>query len=289
MPAITQRIEGKKARVGDFEVNRALPQVARRFVGPFCFVDHMRGEFTGPSSGVGPHPHIGLSTVTWLFEGEAIHRDSLGTEQRITPGEVNWMTAGRGIVHSERPPPGVTNGRMHGLQVWVALPADLEECEPSFQHVGAADLPKFEKEGVRVDVVLGTWNGLTSPVRLSSPLEYFVTTFEPGADLELGVPPAGHERALYVAEGNVSVEGTSYDAGSSLIASPDVSVCLSANTPARVAVFGGAPLESPRHLLWNFVSSRRERLQQAKEDWMAGRFPKVPGDDGPLIPFFSNG
>jgi redox-sensitive bicupin YhaK (pirin superfamily) len=234
--------------------------------------------------GVGPHPHIGLSTVTYLFEGSALHRDSLGTQQLISPGDVNWMTAGRGIVHSERPPAD-TLGRpatLHGLQVWVALPLEAEDAPPSFQHVPKAQLPLQESAGASSRVVLGTWHGAQSPVRLASPTFYVVSQLEQGAELELSTEHA--ERAVYVVSGAVGVGGEAFEKGDLAVLTPGEAGCVTALTAATVAVLGGAPLEGPRLMWWNFVSSRRERLEQAKADWQHRRFPLIPGDSADRIP-----
>jgi redox-sensitive bicupin YhaK (pirin superfamily) len=284
---VSLKLRGKKSPVGDFEVLRALPQIERRFVGPFCFFDHM-GPHTAVGTrggGVGPHPHIGLSTVTLLFEGSALHRDSLGTVQRITPGDVNWMTSGRGIVHSERTPEELIgqSSTMHGLQVWVALPKELEECEPSFQHAPASTLPRMEENGVKLSVALGDWLGARSPIRLPSPTFYVIAELEQGSELEL---PAHHpERALYVVDGDVTLDGQSFSRGELAVLTPHETGAVTALTPARIAVFGGAPLDGHRHLSWNFVSSRPERLKQAREDWKQNRFPLIPGDSDERIPF----
>jgi redox-sensitive bicupin YhaK (pirin superfamily) len=286
MPALTHVLDGTKAPVGDFSVIRALPKAERRFIGPFCFLDHMGpstqvGEAT---SGVGPHPHIGLATITYLFEGEVLHRDSLGTVQRIRPGDVNWMSAGRGIVHSERPPPDRFGAPMtlHGLQLWVGLPTALEESEPSFQHASAEALPRFDDAGVRARVVLGSWRGASSPIRLASPTVLLVAELDAGATLEL--PAEVSERGVYVVSGDVGLDGTSLRAHQLGVLAPGVETCATAVTPARVAVVGGEPLDGPRFMLWNWVSSRRERLEQARLDWRHGRFPRVPGDDDARIP-----
>jgi len=276
----------RAAPVGDFEVQRVLPQRERRFVGPVCFLDHF-GPHTSvgtATSGVGPHPHIGLATVTYLFEGQALHRDSLGTEQLIRPGDVNWMTAGRGIVHSERTPPA-WQGRpltSHGLQVWVGLPLLAEEAEPSFQHAPRAALPVLEAPGVRGAVVLGTWGGSTSPIRLASPTVYAVAALEAGARWALEA--AAPERALYVVEGRCRLEGRELAAHQLAVLAPGTVPQLVALAACRVAVLGGEAFPEPRYLWWNFVSSRKERLQQAREDWTARRFPVVPGDELDRIP-----
>ncbi|MDP3157375.1 MAG: pirin family protein [Archangium sp.] len=280
MGLISLRLTAKPAQVADFPVRRALPQRERRLVGPFCFIDHM-GPHTAvglAGGGVGPHPHIGLATVTYLFEGETLHRDSLGTEQVITPGDVNWMSAGSGIVHSERTPKSHVGkqGVMHGLQVWVALPAELEESAPSFQHVSKAALPFSFDEGVGLRVVLGDWLGSRSPVKLASPTVYAMAELLPGAALEL--PAQYPERGFYVVEGEVGVDGASFTAGEVAVLTPGASGFMTAFTKSRVAVFGGEPLEGPRFMWWNFVSSRKERLAQAKDDWKDRRFALIPGD-----------
>ena len=286
MGLVALKLTGKRAQVGDFPVRRALPQVGRRLVGPFCFLDHM-GPHVAPGTaggGVGPHPHIGLATVTYLFEGEVLHRDSLGSEQLITPGDVNWMFAGRGIAHSERTPAHLV-GRpnpLHGLQVWVALPQQLEESAPTFQHVPRADLPASTDGGVSLRVVLGAWEGATSPVRLASPTFYAVAELEPGAELPL--PTQYSERALYVVDGAVGVEGASFETGELAVLTPGATGQVDAITRSRVVVFGGEPLEGPRFMAWNFVSSRKERLEQAKADWKHHRFPLIPGDSEDRVP-----
>ncbi|MBL9038608.1 MAG: pirin family protein [Archangium sp.] len=281
------RLKAAPAPVGDFEVQRVLPQRERRFVGPICFLDHF-GPHTGvgdANSGVGPHPHIGLSTVTYLFDGETLHRDSLGTEQLIRPGEVNWMTAGKGIAHSERTPPPRWGQPMtsHGLQVWVGLPQALEESEPSFQHVARSDLPRWASDEVELDVVLGRWGSLVSPVRVTSPTFYVVASLENGGRLD--VPTEFSERAVYVVEGSVCVGDEVFSAHEVAVLDAGRSVEVSAPHRARVAIFGGEPLDGPRYLLWNFVSSRKERLQQARTDWIQRRFPLIPGDADTRIPF----
>ncbi len=286
MSLISLKLFAKPAQVGDFPVRRALPQREHRLVGPFCFLDHM-GPHTATgveNGGVGPHPHIGLATVTYLFEGEALHRDSLGSEQLITPGDVNWMSAGRGIAHSERTPKNRVGTAIpfHGLQVWVALPAALEESAPSFQHVGKAELPFSEDNGCSLRVVLGDWQGARSPVRLASPTAYVVAELEPRGQLEL--PAQYPDRAIYVVEGEVELDGTPFVAGEIGFLTSGQAGCLTAFTNARVAVFAGEPLEGPRYMWWNFVSSRRERLEQAREDWKHRRFALIPGDSEDRIP-----
>jgi redox-sensitive bicupin YhaK (pirin superfamily) len=288
MPLVETRLAGRPAPVGDFTVRRVIPQRDRRFVGPFCFLDHM-GPHTSMGTadgGVAPHPHIGLATVTYLFDGEVLHRDSLGTEQRISPGDVNWMTAGNGIVHSERTPTSLL-GRsytLHGLQFWVALPLGREEGPPSFQHAARASLPFIEEAGVSLRVVLGQWRSLRSPVELASPLTLAVAELDAGAELELDT--LHPERAVYVVDGDVRLGSEGFTGGELAALGAGEPGAVTAVTNARVAFMAGPPLDGPRHLLWNFVASSREKLVQAREDWIAGvRFKDVPGDPGPRIPF----
>jgi redox-sensitive bicupin YhaK (pirin superfamily) len=266
--------------LGGFHVRRALPQAKRRMVGSFLFFDQMGPKAFDRNQGldVRPHPHIGLATVTYLFEGEILHRDSLGNVQRIKPGEVNWMTAGRGIVHSERTAPDVraAGGNLFGIQLWVALPKAHEEIEPSFSHTAAAELPLIEDAGVSLRVVLGSMFGARSPVPLLSDLYYGAATLEENARLPM--PAEAEERAVYVAEGAVTVAGERFEPGSMLIFRQGDAAFLQALTASRVLLLGGAKADGPRHLYWNFVSSSEERLLQARADWRAGRFAKVPGE-----------
>ncbi|HET9452002.1 MAG TPA: pirin family protein [Aggregicoccus sp.] len=266
----------------DFQVRRALPTARRRMVGPFVFFDQMGPARFSPGQGldVRPHPHIGLATVTYLFEGEILHRDSLGSVQRIQPGAVNWMTAGRGIVHSERTAPDVraSGGSLFGIQLWVALPRAHEERAPDFVHTPESALPVLEGEGVHVRVILGAQYGAQSPVQVHSSMFYAAATLQPGARLAL--PPSHEERAVYVAEGGASVGGEHFEPGALLLFRKGDAVTLAAPpaAPARLLLLGGEPMDGPRHLFWNFVASSPERLRQAKEDWRAGRFPPVPGE-----------
>lgn len=287
MSILELKMDGKVAPVGDFTVTRALPQVARRFVGPFCFVDHMgpHAAVGSVDGGVGPHPHIGLSTVTYLFEGEVLHRDSLGTEQLIRPGDVNWMTASRGIVHSERTPAHLVGKptSMHGLQVWVGLPTALEEGDPSFQHAPKSSLPRLEENGVNACVVLGDYLGEKSPVLVSSPLFYVVAELEPGARLELSAQFP--ERAVYVVDGSVMLGDDTLKGRQVGVLKTGDEGTVTALTSTKLAFFGGEPLDGPRFMMWNFVSSRKERLEQAKRDWIDRRFPLVPGDEHDRTPF----
>lgn len=272
--------------IGGFEVRRALPSARRQMVGPFIFWDQMGpARFPlGEGLDVRPHPHIGLATLTYLFDGEIMHRDSLGTAQPIRPGEVNWMTAGRGIVHSER-----TDGELrpagaalYGIQAWVALPKAHEEVAPSFAHLGAGDLPTIEGEGKRVRVVAGTLWGKTSPVPSYSEMIYADAILETGA--QLAIPAEHEERAVYVVEGTVSVSDDRFEYGQLLILHPGDGVVVEAVSRARVLVLGGEPMDGPRFIWWNFVASSKERIEDAKADWQARRFAIVPGDEQEFIP-----
>ena len=231
-----------------------------------------------------PHPHIGLATVTYLFEGELLHRDSLGSQQLIRPGDINWMTAGRGIVHSERTTPERRRqgSRLHALQLWVALPMALEESEPSFVHYPGATLPELNVAGARLRVLAGTAYGVTSPVRASSPLFYVDAAMPAGSELTL--PSEHEERAVYVIDGALGCGAERAEAGRMLVFAPEAKVVVRAEPATRVVLVGGAPLEGGRHIFWNFVSSSRERIEQAKRDWKEGRYPKVPGDEVEFSP-----
>src|SRR5918994_1335223 len=266
--------------IGGFEVRRALPSAERRNIGPFVFFDQMGPAEPAPGSGIDvrPHPHIGLATVTYLFAGTIIHRDSLGSIQSIEPGAVNWMTAGRGIVHSERSDNELRKQRqkLYGIQIWVGLAKQHEETAPDFTHYAAAALPLIEDEGKTVRVVAGSLFGKTSPVKTFSKLFYGDTVCQPGALLSLD--KEHEERAIYLLEGNVEVAGQVFEPGRLLVFSSGDAVTVKAMSAARMLLLGGAPLDGPRHLWWNFVSSSRERIAQAKADWKAGRFAPLPGD-----------
>jgi len=273
------RIVPRVRDLGDgFQVRRALPSPACRSVGPFVFFDHMGPVALAPGQGldVRPHPHIGLATVTYLFEGEILHRDSLGNVQPIRPGEVNWMTAGRGIVHSERTPPELraSGTRLSGLQVWVGLPAAAEETEPAFAH--HEGLPVIEDNGVTVRLILGDLLGLSSPVATLSPTFYADVSLTAGRRMALPTDP--DERGIYVVRGQIELAGHVHGAGEMLVLETGIETLVASAAGARFVAFGGAPLEGPRHVWWNFVSSREERIREAAEDWKAGRFPNVPGD-----------
>jgi redox-sensitive bicupin YhaK (pirin superfamily) len=270
--------------VEGFKVRRVLPSVRRRMVGPFIFLDQMGPEILGAGRGldVAPHPHIGLATVTYLYAGELLHRDSLGTVQFIRPGEVNWMTAGGGIAHSERTPAEArqADSELFGIQSWVALPLKDEESAPDFAHHEASELPVVEGEGQRVRLIAGSLYGARSPVRTLSEMFYADATLAP--DSVLDVPVEYEERAAYVVEGSVEVipERDVYVAGQLLLLRPGAEVLLrcAGASAARLMLLGGAPLEGKRHIWWNFVSSSPERIEQAGEDWRAGRFAPVPGE-----------
>jgi redox-sensitive bicupin YhaK (pirin superfamily) len=265
---------------GGFLVSRLLPSARRRSVGPFVFFDHFgpATEQPGLNHDVRPHPHIGLATVTYLFEGAMMHRDSLGNAQRIEPGAVNWMSAGRGIVHSERKPDDL-KGRsylQHGLQLWVALPRDHEEDEPSFSHTPASEIPELRVGDGRVRVLVGEAFSARSPVRPAAPTLCLDIQLPDAGALDL--PPLAPEMALYPVQGGVAVNGRSIEAGAMAVLEPGEPVRLTARGETRLAVVGGEPLDGPRYLWWNFVSSRRERILQASADWEAQRMGGVAGD-----------
>jgi len=266
--------------LGGFEVRRALPSAERRNIGPFVFFDQMGPAELAPGSGIDvrPHPHIGLATVTYLFEGTIVHRDSLGSVQAIEPGAVNWMTAGRGIVHSERSDNELRQRRqkLYGLQIWVALPRRYEETDPDFTHYAADLLPQIEGEGKTVRVIAGSLFGRASPVKTFSKLFYGDTVCRPGASLSLNNEYA--ERGIYLLEGDVDIHGQRFEPGRLLVFSSGDEITIKAVSAARFVLFGGEPLDSPRHLWWNFVSSSSARIEQAKSDWKNGRFAPVPGD-----------
>ncbi|MFO1101198.1 MAG: pirin family protein [Xanthobacteraceae bacterium] len=278
--AIAQVIVPRTGDLGGFQVRRALPSKQRRMVGPFIFLDEMGPvEFrSGQGLDVRPHPHIGLATVTYLFAGEIMHRDSLGSVAAIRPGEVNWMTAGRGIAHSERTAPDHRRDGepLHGLQCWVAMPAALEESTPAFIHHDAAELPVEAGDGKTVRVIAGSLYGKTSPLVTPSPTIFADVTLAAGARLPLDAD--AEERAIYVVSGEIDIPGDRFSAGQLLVFRPGDRITVTAAAPTRLAILGGAAMDGPRHIWWNFVSSRRDRIEAAKTDWKSGRFDAVPGD-----------
>ena len=279
-------IDQRRRDLGGFEVGRVLPFARRRMVGPFVFFDHMGPINFAPgisrSVDVRPHPHIGLSTVTYLFDGEIMHRDSLGSEQVIRPGEVNWMTAGRGITHSERfERARREGGPMHGIQAWVGLPAEYEEIEPAFQHCGPNELPTFESDGLWARVVAGEAFGAKAAVRTHSPLFYVHWRLAAGARAQLDAQYP--ERAAYIAVGSLEVEGKIFEAGRMLVFASGQPIVLAAVTPAIVMLLGGESI-GERFIEWNFVASLRSRIEQAKADWREGRMKLPVHDTAEFVP-----
>jgi hypothetical protein len=271
-------IEPKQKDLGGFSVRRILPSPKRRMVGPFIFFDHMGPAEFPPGQGiqVRPHPHIGLATITYLFDGEIIHRDSLGFLQPIQAGAVNLMTAGRGIVHSERAGDDLhTASRLHGIQSWMALPTDMEECEPAFLHYAAGVLPQIDVDGVKVRVIIGEAYKQASPVMAYSPMLYLDCQLPRESTLTL--PESYRELAVYVVSGDVRIDQHNYADGVMAVACSDRQVRLKARENSHVMVIGGEPV-GDRHIWWNFVASSRDRIKKAKADWKEGRFDKVPGE-----------
>ncbi|HEX8038659.1 MAG TPA: pirin family protein [Chryseosolibacter sp.] len=281
-------IEARKATLGPaMEVKRILPFRSRRMVGPFIFMDHAGPVTLQPDIGstmdVLPHPHIGLSTVSYLFAGEVTHRDSLGVRQVIRPGEVNWMTAGRGIAHSERfeDPAALAGGSLEMIQTWVALPEKDEEAAPSFDNYSSASLPVFTDKGVWMRLIAGDALGLKNNVRTLSPLFYLHVMLEPGA--KFGLPRGHSERAIYVAKGSIELSGTTYSAGQMLVFTAGADPTIIAKEPSTLMLLGGEPV-GERFIWWNFVSSRKERIEQAKADWKEGRIVLPPNDNKEFVP-----
>ena len=283
MSNINLIIEERSRDIGNFMVGRLLPFRKKRMVGPFIFIDHM-----GPKSlakdenlDVPPHPHIGLSTLTYLFEGEIIHKDSLGTEQLIKPGAVNWMTAGKGIVHSERTPDKLRNTEtnLHGLQIWVALPLDKENMEPTFTHTEAEELPSWQEDGIHYKLIAGSAFHKVSPVPVHSDLYFIEIKAQEKRTLNIGNELYG-ESAIYILEGEISTEDQSFRNKQILVAK-DSSLCqFTIHENTTIYIFGGHPFEEERKIYWNFVASSQETIDKAKEDWKSGKFPKIPNEEG---------
>lgn len=281
MSNVSLIIEERPRNIGNFMVGRLLPFREKRMVGPFAFIDHMGPAEMSASENmdVAPHPHIGLSTLTFLFEGSVMHKDSLGTEVEITPGQVNWMTAGKGIVHSERTPKRLRDKpkRMHGLQIWIALPKELEDMEPTFFHADENELPAWEQKGVSFKLIAGEAFGRKSPVPVYSPLYYLELKSKEQTTVSIGKELFG-ESALYILEGSISSEGNTYTPKHILVAK-DSTLCefeMAANT--TIYIFGGEPFAEERFIYWNFVSSSKEKIEAAKTRWQAQQFPPVPGE-----------
>lgn len=272
--------------IGNFAVRRALPFRKKRMVGPFIFWDQMGpGEFlSGQGMDVLPHPHIGLSTVTYLLEGSIDHKDSIGSDLRILPGDVNLMTAGSGIVHSERTGPDVRlhPSRIFGIQSWLAQPLAHENGSPEFHHIGRADLPRFEETGVNGQLIIGNFQGMSSPVPMQWDTLYLNLYLDKGK--LFGIPKQTEERALYVMHGRIEIGGVTYEPAQMLVLRPGDDVIVKAIDDVHMMVLGGAVMDGPRYIYWNFVSSDKERLEQAKRDWKIGNFPKVPGDEQEFVP-----
>lgn len=284
-------IESRPRDLGGFAVRRALPSTQRRHVGPFHFFDHMGPVDFGPGQGIDvrPHPHIALATITYLLEGEFVHRDSVGSEQPIRPGDVNWMVAGRGVVHSERTAPEVRarGARMHGIQTWVALPQHDEEIEPRFEHHPRLTMPVVSRHGAELHVIAGTAYGAEAPTGVLSPTLYVHAQLDAGATLP--IDDEHEERAIYVIDGSIDCDGKRFGAGAMIVIHPRAHVAVQAIGKTNLMLIGGAPLDGPRHIYWNFVASSKERIERAKVDWREGRFPKIPGDDTEFIPLPEGG
>ena len=288
MSAVELLIEGRKKDLGGFSVSRILPFAKRRSVGPFVFLDEMGPAVFAPGEGIDvrPHPHIGLATITYLFDGGIRHRDTLGVDKVIEPGAVNWMTAGRGIAHSERTPAALraSGHTLHGLQAWVALPSAHEEDAPAFDHYPADAAPDLHAPGAHLRVIAGTWGSKRSPVVFPADILYVHAELQ--ADAPLGLPTAVEERAVYVVSGHVDIDGTEVRPGQLAVIATGAHVSIHPHDHSRVMILGGAALDAPRHIEWNFVSSRKERIEQAKADWRASiaggwtatPFAMVPGE-----------
>lgn len=279
---IERILEERPRDLGGFTVGRVLPAAARRAVGPFVFLDHMGPAEASSEFAVRPHPHINLATVTYLFSGEIMHRDSLGSEQLITPGAINWMTAGTGIVHSERAPAVATARDMHGLQLWVGLPKAHEDTAPAFAHTPAAAIPQVEDAGAQIRVLAGSAFGATSPVKTLSSMFYVEVRLAAGA--RVPVPTEHVDRAVYVIEGAVSLGDVRLPAKRMAVLNRGSTPVIVAETDVHLVMLGGEPLDGPRYIWWNFVSSSQDRIIEAAHAWRERRFPAIPSDDREFIP-----
>jgi redox-sensitive bicupin YhaK (pirin superfamily) len=286
MSMIDLNIISKPKDLGGFSVRRILPSAQRQMVGPFIFLDHLGPATFQPGEGINvrPHPHIGLATVTYLFQGELLHRDSIGSEQVITPGAINWMTAGRGIAHSERTTPKEKDKlhSAHGLQSWIALPKAYEEMPPEFHHHPADSLPEWAQAGVTLKLVAGSAYGYKAPVTIYSPMFYIEVKMQAGTHLKL--PVEYRERAIYLIDGALRIGGANIAPKTMTVFMQGEAIILEAEMPTHLMLLGGEPLSEPRFIEWNFVSSSPERIAQAKADWKAGLFDKVAGDEIEFIP-----
>ncbi len=284
--AIEQVIVSRARDLGGFSVRRALPAAGKQMIGPFIFFDQMGpAEFLiGTGMDVRPHPHIGLATVTYLFDGEIVHRDSLGSALAVKPGELNLMSAGNGIVHSERTgaEERAKGPRLFGIQAWAALPKAHEEGAPAFVHHGASELPRISADGKTVRVIMGSMYGQTSPAAFPHPAFYAEAVLAPGAVLPLD--PDYDERAVFIASGEIDIAGETFTAGQLIVFHPGDRISILATSQTRLMLLGGEPMDGPRHIWWNFVSSSKDRIDAAKADWKAGRFATVPGDASEFIP-----
>ncbi len=291
MSNISLIVPERAADIGNFMVGRLLPFRQKRSVGPFVFIDHMGPAKMGAGKNLDvlPHPHIGLSTLTFLFEGAIMHRDTIGSEIEIRPGEVNWMTAGKGVVHSERTPDylRLAEKTLHGLQIWVALPLELEETEPSFAHIDASDIPSWESDGLSIKLIAGEALGRKSPVPVHSPLYFIEIKSMKTQTVRLGDELYG-ESGLYILEGVVRSEGHSFEAKQLLVAKDSKMCSFEIEAGSSVYLFGGEPFPEERYIDWNWVSSRKERLVQAREDWINGRFP-LPEGESEFVPYPGRG
>jgi redox-sensitive bicupin YhaK (pirin superfamily) len=285
-PSVELVIVPRTADLGGFVVERALPFRDRRMVGPFIFWDQMgSGNFmAGQGLDVRPHPHIGLSTVTYLFDGSLDHKDSLGNQVRIVPGDVNLMSAGSGIVHSERTGMDIRQkpSRLFGIQSWLAQPKEYEEQRPTFVHAAVSELPAFDANGIKGRVILGEFEGLHSPIIGQWPMFYIDVYLEPGVSLP--ILKLYEERALYLVAGTIEIDGNSFTGHQMIVLRPNREVVVKAVDKTHLTLLGGATMDGPRYIYWNFVSSNKERLEQAKQDWAHGHFAKIPGDEKEFIP-----